>query len=342
MMYPPPPSRSDRSFTRVIFTTLAGTIFGVSLLLNLYALLWMGMRSGSVDSAAITPIVKGDKTQTIAVIPIEGVIFGETVEKIEKLLQRVEEDNNVKALVLEIDTPGGGVTASDQIHHRIQEFKQRRNIPVIASIQSQGTSGGYYIACAADYIYAQPTTLTGNIGVMMPRINLAGLAERWGIEDNSLHSTGADFKTAGSFLKEETPEEREYWLGLIDDSFQQFKDVIVAGRVDANGQTRLKAPINEIANGKAYTARQAHELGLIDAIGYLSDACAYVQSDLGLSNPHVVRYKHRQTLFDLFGTSFSVNPAQGSADGTQINVQVDRRIIEELFAPRPMYLLRVE
>lgn len=344
MMYPPPPPpqpRSDRSFARVIFTTLAATIFGISLLLNLYALLWIGMRSGASDNST-SAIVEGDKTQTIAVIPIEGMILGESVDQFEKLIRRVEEDPNVKALILEIDTPGGGVTASDEIHHRLLQFKQQRNIPVIISMQALATSGGYYIACAGDYIYAQPSTMTGNIGVMMMRMNFAGLAERWGIEDTSLHATGSDFKTAGSMFRPETPEERLYMLGLIDAAYEQFKDVVETGRADpgAEGGTRLAAPMEQIASGKVFMAGEALEMGLIDAIGYSSDAYAHAQTVLGLSNPHVVRYQHKPSLLELLTASTSVDGGQAAGGSNGIDVRFDRRAVEELFTPRMMYLWR--
>lgn len=341
MYPPPPPPRSDRSFARVIFTTLAATIFGLSLMLNLYALLWLGMRSGGADNTTVA-IIEGDKTQKIAVIPIEGMILGDAVEAFEKLIIRVEEDRDVQALVIEIDSPGGGVAASAEIHHRLLTFKQRRNIPVIISMQALATSGGYYIACAGDYIYAQPSTWTGNIGVMMPRVNIAPLAERWGIEDASLHSTGSDFKTAGSMLKPETPDERAYMLGLIDEAFAQFKSVVQAGRTNPDGSTRLTAPIEDIANGMVYSAQQARQLGLIDAIGYASDAYAYAQAELELSNPHVVRYQHRPSFMELLGANSTLGDAGALGDGQGGGVRLDRRAIEELFTPRLMYLWRVQ
>ncbi len=342
MMYPPPPQRQRSGggiggVVNVVMGVMLTLVLLGSLGLNVVLLL-----SAAADSSATEHrthvIYKGDRKQKIAVIPIKGMILAETVEQFDRLIRRVEEDSDVQALVLEIDTPGGGVTASDEIHHRLQQFRQQKNIPVVVSMQSLATSGGYYIACAADYIFAQPSTMTGNIGVMMPRLNIAGLADKWGIEDNSLHSTGADYKTAGSIWRPETPEERAYLLGLIDEAFRQFKAVVDRGRRNPDGTTRLTAPLDQIANGKVYMAREALQLGLIDQIGYPSDAYAYVQQRLSLSNPHIVRYEHKPNLMDLLG----VRTGLGGAGASGVKVEVPRRVIEELLTPRLMYLWRAQ
>src|SRR3712207_6602256 len=114
---------------------------------------------------------------------------------------------------------------------------------------SLATSGGYYAACGADHVIAQPTTFTGNIGVLMPRYNFSKLMEKYGVEETTIVSSGARFKNAGSSFRPETPEEKQYMQELADSAFKQFKDVVTAGR-----SSKLKANLEDIANGKVFTA----------------------------------------------------------------------------------------
>ena len=332
MFMPPPPPR-DRSFARAIFMTLATTIFGLSLAANIYLLLFSGLMAGGASARQQT-IVEGDATERIAVIPVNGVIMGEASQQFDRFMKLAENDPHVKAVVIEIDSPGGTVTASDEIHHRITQFKQKKNVPVVATMGSVAASGGYYIACAADYVFAQPTTMTGNIGVLFPRYNVSRLAEKWGVEETTLESTGADYKNAGSMFKPENPDEVKYFQSIIDKSFAQFKGVVSAGR-----SSKLTKPIDQIANGKIYLAAEAEELGLIDKIGYASDA--YAHAGQGLKKPQVVRYLNPPTLFDVLAAKSNVGSVGASANGS-VNVQLDWKKLQELTTPRMLYLWRGE
>lgn len=340
MMMPPPmmlpPPRPERSFTRAIFLTLATTIFGISLVLNIYLIAWALMQGGGRGSATTKVLLEGDASELVAVVPVSGVIMDEAVETFHLLLRQAENSTNLKAVVIEVDTPGGSVTASDEIHQQIIQFRQRHpGIPVVISMRGLATSGGYFVACAGEYIFARPSTITGNIGVMMPRWNFARLAERWGIEDTSLASSGSPYKTAGSMIQPETPEERAYWQGIIDDAYGQFKAVVTDGR-----KGRLKVPVEQAADGRAFTANQALEMGLIDQIGYMNDVTAYVQNKVGLNRPHVVRYERQPSLSDLLGITFG--GSGGQARSPTVNVNVDARALHELATPRLMYLWRGE
>src|SRR2546421_1098462 len=247
-----PPQRPQRSFARAIFMTLATAIFGLSLTLNFYLLLASGMLSGGGSSRS-SSIVEGDPKQKVAVIPINGTIFDDMSNRFQRWMTSVDRDKNVKALVIEIDSPGGSVTASDEIWHRIQQYKtDHPGTPVIVSISGLAASGGYYVACGGDYLFAQPTTLTGNIGVLLPQYNVSKLFDKWGIEENTIVSQGATFKNAGSMFKPEKPEDRAYLQDIADKAFTQFKDVVAKGR-----QSKLTKPLGDIANGKIYTASDA-------------------------------------------------------------------------------------
>jgi protease-4 len=335
--YPPPPPRPPRSFARAIFTTLATTIFGLSILLNIYLLAFALLSKGNDGSARQTVLTAGAAAERIAIVPLDGAIMQEQAERFAQLLGQVQQDANVKALVIQIDTPGGSVTASDQIYHRIQQFKTAKpNVPVVISQGALATSGGYYASCAGGWIVAQPTTLTGNIGVLMPRFNVSKLADKWGIEDNSMHSTGADFKTAGSPFKEDTPQEHQYIQNLIDQAFTQFKSVVTAGRAG-----KLNGTIDQIANGKVYSAADALKLGLVDQIGYLDDATAKAAQLAGLTHPTVVKFQRHSTLLDLLSADNRLGSARAAAHESAVNVQVDGgAVLDALTTPRMLYLWR--
>lgn len=331
MMAPPPPRR--HGFVRGILVTLATTIFGFSLMLNLYLILASGFLSGG-ESSRTTTIVKGEADQLIALVPIDGIITDAEYDRFNRYMNRMEEDGSAKALIIEINTPGGSVNASDRIYNRVQRFKKKHEkTPVIVSMGALATSGGYYSACAGDYIVAQRTTLTGNIGVLMPNYNVSDLVKKLGVSDTTIVSSGTPFKDAGSMMKPENPASRQYLQDIIDQAFGQFKSVVVEGR-----EGKLKKKIDEIANGKVYTAEDALKLGLIDQVGYLEDAIAYASQTAGLTKPEVVRYHDNPSLRDLFvgAEGKSTLPAGG------LTVHVSPEMIDRLTTPRLMYVWRGE
>lgn len=329
-MFAPPPQAPRHSFTRGILVTLATTIFGFSLLLNLYMLLAGGLLSRG-ESSTQEVLRDGDATQRIAVVRVSGVILDEEFERFDRLLKAAENDG-MKALIVEIDTPGGAVTASDMIYNRLLEFrKDHPGVPVTATMGSMATSGGYYAACGADYILAQRTTMTGNIGVLLPRYNVSALAKRMGVEETTIESTGAPFKNAGSMFEPESAEDTAYFRELIDDAFVQFKAVVSDGR-----KGKLKKPIAEIANGKVYMAQQALDIGLIDQIGYMNDAIDQVATAASLSNPMAVRYRESPTLSQMLLGAQS----NSSASGRGVTLQISPEVMDRFTTPRLMYLWR--
>lgn len=353
MMYPlpgmmPPPQQivvqtqpAGRSFTRTIFTTLATTIFGLSLALNVYLIMWSTLLSGVESPAKQNVVLDGDLTQKIGVIGVKGVIMTNTFKRFDRLLTEAEKDKDLKALVIDIDTPGGAVTASDQIYTRIGQFKQRmadqgRTVPIISTIGSLGTSGGYYVACATDYIFTERTGLTGNIGVLMPRFNLSKLAEKYGVEETTIASNGAPFKNAGSMFKPETPAETAYIQKIADDAFAEFKSVVKQAR-----QSKLTVPLETATDGRAFFAADAVKLGLIDATGSAADAYVYAAAQAKLTKPHVVRYEETPSLFGaLSGEGEAMGQTSIAFDGKSL--KIDPSVIHELMTPRLMYLWRGE
>ena len=341
---------------RAIFTTLAMMIFSGSIILNVYLLLFTGLLSSNERKVVSKTLIDGDARQKIAVVSLSGVILDDSARQMDALLSAVEADGGVRALVLQIDSPGGGVTASDEIYARLLQFKQRTQAPVVVSMGALATSGGYYVSCAADRIVAERTTLTGNIGVLLPRINLSGLGKKLGVEDATVTSSGAEYKNAGSIWKTEQPNETAYLRDLIDASAQTFKSVVQTGRA---GSLTKGRSIDEIANGKVYSAAEALRLGLVDQIGYLDDAIKLAGSVAGLKNQTVVRYTFSKPLFagvdgpaaglGLGGVApGGVSPEGAGARGLRagglgsdgVRVDLDQRLYYELTTSRPMYLWR--
>lgn len=332
-MYYPPPQQGP-GFIRSVMTTIFVTIFLGSISLNVYLLLFSGLMSLGKETSSSEVIVEGDPKEQVAVIPVRGVITSKTSEKFDKLMKRIEADSTVKALVIDVDTPGGEVTASDQIYRRIMDFKEAKKLPVVVKQGSMATSGGYYISVAADYIFAEPTSITANIGVLLQKYNFSELADRWGIKETTTVSSGSAFKNAGSPFHPETQAEQQYWQTLVDQMYGKFKSVVQQGRKE-----QLQISIDQAADGRALTAQQAKDAGLVDYIGYAQDAYAKAASRAQLKKMHVVRYQETPTLFDVLGGAES--KASGSTVNMNgVNVNFDASLLNDLSTPKVLYLWR--
>lgn len=203
--------------------------------------------------------------------------------RIKEELNKAEKDPQVKAVVLRINTPGGTVTASDLVYHELKAFKAKRNVPVIAAIMDLGTSGGYYVAMAADYILVHPSTITGSIGVMMVTMNAQGLFEKVGLETTTIVS-GAK-KAMGTPLRPMNAEERALFQGVIDQLYERFLTVVEEGRPGMS-----KEKIRSLADGRIYTAGTAKDQGLVDDIGYLDQAIEIAKQEANLEEAQVISY----------------------------------------------------
>jgi len=206
--------------------------------------------------------------------------------RLKEELEKAADDSNVKAIVLRINTPGGTVTASDTLHHEIRAFKEKRKIPIVASIMDLGTSGGYYVAMASDTVVAHPSAVTGSLGVIMLTMNASGLLEKVGLEAVAI--TSGKHKDMGSPFRAMTEKDRAIFQSVIDSFYQQFLHVIEKGRPKLSPKT-----IQQLADGRIYSAQQAKQHRLIDEIGYLDDAIDLAKRAAGIKEAKVVRY-HRQ------------------------------------------------
>ncbi len=205
------------------------------------------------------------------------------VARIKEELTLAAEDSHIKALLLRVNSPGGTVTASDVIHHEINEFKSKRKIPVVAVIMDVGASGGYYIAVAADQIIAHPTSVTGSVGVIMLRVNAEGLLQKIGVEAGAIKS-GAK-KDIGSPFRPMSEEERAIFQSMINGFQSRFLEVVTKGR-----KALPADQIKLIADGRVLTGPQAVQLGLVDQIGYLQDGIVAATKLAGLTDARVVMY----------------------------------------------------
>lgn len=206
------------------------------------------------------------------------------VAHLKEELTRAANDSNIKALVVRINSPGGTVTASDVLYHELRLFKEKRKIPVIASIMDVGASGGYYVAVAADKIMAHPSSVTGSLGVIMLTVNARGLLEKIGLEATAVAS--GPKKDMGSPFRTMTDEERAIFQGVIDSFYQRFLSVVQEGRRNLTIEE-----IRKLADGRIYSGEQAKALGLVDSIGYLDDAIELAKRQAGLTDARVVVYR---------------------------------------------------
>ena len=245
--------------------------------------------------------VSGAGPAKIAVVPVEGTIASAdstvpgvqppvTPEGLADALRQAEEDPSVAAVVLEVNSPGGGVTASDEMHQSILDFKESSGKRVVVSMGDTAASGGYYISTAADRIVASETTLTGSLGVIFSLTDFSELADEYGVEQEVIKS--GEFKDMGSSFKDLTPEEREIFQSLVDESYDRFVSVIVEGR------NLPEEKVREIADGRVYSGQQARELGLVDSFGGLDEAAEVSQDLANVEGATVVRYVQPESFTD--------------------------------------------
>jgi protease-4 len=227
----------------------------------------------------------GDK---IAIVEIKGAI-SQSSEIIEEINQ-YQEDEGVKAIILRIDSPGGGVGPAQEIYREIMKVKSKKK--VVTSMGSVAASGGYYIASASDLIVANPGTLTGSIGVLMEFTNIEELFRKIGIKGVVLKS--GEHKDIGSPFREMTPEEKRIMQEVIDNVHQQFIQAVAVGR--KMNQTKVM----EIADGRILTGEQAKQIGLVDQLGNLQDAIDITAKMVGIEGkPNILYPKRRFPLWQL-------------------------------------------
>jgi len=257
----------------------------------------------SVDLSSLTQIppleervIREGSKEKILVVEILGLIRTTgsrdtfihrqgTVERLDNVIEKAKKDRDIRGVILKIDSPGGAYTASDLVFRKIREYKTSQNIPVVGCIVDQGTSGAYMAALSADYIVALPSSVVGNVGVLLPSISLEGLMEKLGINNQTI--TSGNLKDAGTPLRDMSDEEYELLSGIVMEFHSNFMKAV-----------RESRPVTEqdvavFQDGRVVTSTRGRALHLIDEVGYYEDALKKIESLANVEKPTVIVYRRK-------------------------------------------------
>ncbi len=266
--------------------------------------------------------ISGEGRDKVLVLDITGIILGGEsgspltaarkpglLARVREALDRARRDPAVKAVVLRISSPGGGVTPSDILHHELRKFRQETGVVLVAHITDIGTSGAYYAALAADAITAQPTSVNGSIGVLLYRLDATGLMEKVGLRAAEI--TSGELKGQGSPFRRLSEDERRIFQDFVDRLYDRFTGLVAASRGLPPDDVR------KIADGRILTSEEAKAAGLIDSIGYLDDAVELAKGKAGIRTATVVMYhrpgEHRTNIYSLQLITFDLGELAGAS-----------------------------
>jgi len=287
-------------------------------------------------------VLEGRGEKKILLLDISGVISekrestglglrqkASLIDRLKEELQKAEGDSAIVGAIIKINSPGGSVTATDIIHHELMTYKKERKVRMVACLTGVATSGGYYIASAADEIIAHPTTITGGIGVIAMKFTIEKLLSKIGVEEETVKS--ADKKDLWTPFRPSTPEEKMIMQGIIDTFHERFVHVVYEGRK----RQLTKEEIERLADGRIFTAGQALDAKLVDRVGYLDDALEEMKASLELEDARLITY-HRPGAYK--GTIYSGVPGVSK---NEINlIAIDSDSLDPLSGIRFMYLWR--
>lgn len=308
---PPPPLPSKKGGFPWLALILGVFLLG-SLLVNLMLFVAVaGKDKVSGDDSRYDEVLVDGKSSAddkIVVITVKGVIMDGldgghsqgTFDMVRAQLKKIEKDEDVKGILLEVNSPGGGVTESDRIYNAFKQFRQKKRLPIVVLFGDVAASGGYYISMASDKIIAHPTTITGSIGVISQFFNVTDLMGKVGVNVETIKSLRFDktesFKDIGSPYRPMKPAERKLLQNLITQMWDRFTTVVAEGRQGKISPDKVK----ELADGRVFTGPQALELKLVDQVGYEQDAYAEIRKLAKSEDAKIVRLKREPSLADLF------------------------------------------
>lgn len=245
-------------------------------------------------------ISDGDASSKIAVISISGVIEdGDYHDYIMNSFENIRNDDNIAGVIMQVNSPGGGVYESAEISDKIKQIKTEKDIMFYTVMGSVAASGGYYVSALSDKIYAMPETMTGSIGVIMSTLNYSGLLEKYGVSSEVIKS--GEFKDIGSSTKIMSESDRAILQTMVDSSYNRFVNLV------AEGRNMSVEEVKSIADGRIYDGAQAKELNLVDEFGYYEDALRDIKQALAIDNPQVISYEYKESfngLLSLFTKSY--------------------------------------
>jgi protease IV len=269
--YPQPPRRSGWFWAAITVLVLGLVVIAFGMIIA------SAVKTLAADSDSSSG---GFGSDSIAVIDVSGVILD--ADKIDKELEKYGDDDSVKAIILHINSPGGGAAASQEMYHEVMRVRQEKHKKIVASVESVGASGAYYIAAGCDKIYANPASVVGSIGVIMEWTNYGDLL-RWAKLKN-VTITHGELKDAGDPTRDLTPKEEAYFQSLVDNMYGQFVHDVAVGRHTSDDK------IVPLATGQVWTGQQAQPLGLIDVQGGFREALMDTARSVGINGePNIVR-----------------------------------------------------
>ena len=326
--YPPPypvyPPPRRISAWRIFW----GAILGLSVLANIgLFIVVLGLvaffAAGQGKPYQEAVVREGPADSKIVMVNLQGIMYGEQAENVYRQLKMAGEDRSVKALILRVNSPGGPISASDDVYQQIRRYRAEKGKPVVAFMQNVAASGGYYASAACDEIVAEPTAITGSIGVLMTHFVFAELLEnKLGILPVFL--TMGEKKDWPSSFRAPSDQELQYVRDrLLTPAYERFVEVVAEGRQKVLSADQAR----KLADGSIYVAAQAKDAGLIDKVGYLDDAIAEAKTLAGIQRAQVVEY-HRP--FSWIGM---LNAKKNASVFT-----LDRSKLYEMGTPEILYL----
>jgi len=313
------PARKRGSFFRGIFAviTALGNLVFLAIIIGLVVILFAGRKDIFMEQV----LEEGPKSDKIVVISLSGIVDNRNYQLVRKQIQRAQNDESVRGLIFRVNSPGGTISASDGIFHEIQKYRDKTKEPVISFMQGKATSGAYYASAACDSIVAEPTVITGSIGVIFSHFVVSDLLEgKLGIKPVVIKR--GERKNWPSLFHQPSEKELDYIeTTLLDPAYARFVEIVDRGRASLSTEE-----VKKLADGSIYPAKEALDRKLIDTIGYLGEAVKQVKSLTGIKQARVVEYHKPFSLSDLLRVKTEAIP------------KLDKASLYKLSLPEALYL----
>ncbi len=324
----------------IVAAALVFVSIGVNALSYIFTRDFTSLFNEMLDTSTIgyneTIIDEGTSSDKIAVLTLDGVIqdvggatsiFSTASYNHQYFMSQLDDilmDDDVKGVVLRVNSPGGGVVESADIYDALKEIQIEKEIPLYVSMQGMAASGGYYVSASADKIFVNQETITGSIGVIMESVNYAELADKLGIDFNTIKS--GEYKDIMSGTRPMKDDERAMLQEMINDSYERFVDIIEEGR------GLSEEAVKSVADGRIMNGRQAIEVGLADDFGKTNDVIEAMKADFKLEDATTFEY----TTLDNWSTLFSMKV--NNLVGKNVESELIGKLLSDYNAPRMMYL----